>query len=143
MFRPIIVAVAIALLTACGTDDSAESSPASAPVVAETTTTTAAQTVGEDAEEVSGRPLTPTPSEAEALLLEDVVAQLYPGVPEGKAVDWARSTCADMLTGDFTEDEIVARTQQRFAGGDRPDPTAEQAAQIILFIEAGEWCVAE
>lgn len=131
--------VALALIAGCGTsDETAEG--ATSGSTAEATTTTE-QLVGESVEEVTGRPVTPAPDAGAAVLLEDEVASLYPGVPEGKTVDWARSTCSDMLAEDLTDDQIVTRTQQRFAGGDRPDPTPEQAAQIIQFIEAGEWCV--
>ncbi len=70
--------------------------------------------------------------------IEAAVAAIYPGVPEGKATDWAQSTCSDLGKDEAT---LVDNVRQRFAGGDRPDPTPEQAAQILAVIRASGFCV--
>ena len=73
-------------------------------------------------------------------MIEAEVATIYPRVPDGKATDWARSVCADILQDEFADDALTGRIVQRFSGGDRPDPTAEQAAEILRVVRAGGWC---
>lgn len=89
--------------------------------------------------EAAPRPTVPHPPDPDGLA--EQIDQIYPGVPDGKAADWARSTCGDMIDG-VDGDALVARVVARFAGGDRPDPTPEQAAAIIDLVEVGGWCTA-
>lgn len=89
---------------------------------------------------ISETPRTPEPTAEQAAAIESAVADIYPGVPEGKATDWARSTCSDLLRNEFDENELAQRVIMRFSGGDRPDPTSDQALMILAAIESGGWC---
>lgn len=126
------LAAALPLLAACSADE---------PTTAATTTTTV-QASDDDttAAEAAGVPPTPTPSDEQAAELEAAVAAVYPGVPEGKATDWARSTCFDRLRDGLEGDALTERITRRFTGGDRPSPTPEQAEAILAAIDAGGWC---
>ncbi|MCB1255585.1 MAG: hypothetical protein KDB26_00665 [Microthrixaceae bacterium] len=82
---------------------------------------------------------TPRPTLTEARVIEAVVAAIYPGVPDGKAADWAISTCADMREGQ-PDESLVQGIVIRFAGGNRPDPTERQAAAILVVIRSAGFC---
>lgn len=83
--------------------------------------------------------LTPRPSSAQAEQLETEIGAVYPGVPAGKATDWAVDVCRDKLAG-HDPAELLERVQQRYAGGTRPDPTAEQAQAILDAIDRAGFC---
>ncbi len=82
---------------------------------------------------------TPRPTADQAREIEAGVAAVYPGVPEGKATDWAIAVCAD-IRDDKDEATVLRNVSLRYAGGSRPDPTPAQAAQILEVIRAGGWC---
>lgn len=83
---------------------------------------------------------TPRPTVGQAQQIEMAVSAVYPGVPSGKATDWAIYTCSDILDGQ-TEEKLIRIVTTRFAGGTRPDPTATQAATILDIIRASGFCV--
>jgi hypothetical protein len=84
---------------------------------------------------------TQRPTAEQAAAIESGVAAVYPGVPAGKAADWAVSVCSDIVAG--KPDSTVARNVQlRFSGGGRPDPTQAQAEQIVVIIESAGFCSA-
>ena len=82
---------------------------------------------------------TPRPDEATAAELETAIAGIYPGVPDGKATDWAVSTCQQILTG-TPRATLEANVARRYSGGNRPDPTPDQARAILAAIESAGFC---
>lgn len=98
--------VALLLIAACGDDDTA-----TAPTAPPGTTT----------------------AEGADPVLEGQIAAIYPDVPVGKATDWAIALCGDIAAG-MDGDALLERAAARFAGGLRPDPTPEQAAQILEVV---------
>lgn len=82
---------------------------------------------------------TPRPTAAQARLIEEGIASAYPGVPPGKATDWAINTCDEIRSG-RTDEELLDSIQARYAGGDRPDPTRTQAEQILNVIRDIAFC---
>lgn len=122
------LAAALLLSAGCGSDEPAA------------TDTTVQDDDGTTLVEAAGVPPTPTPSDAQAAELEAAVAAIYPDVPEGKAADWARSTCGDMLRDGLEGGPLLERIQRRFTGGDRPEPTTDQAQAILDAVNAGGWC---
>lgn len=128
----VVVAMALLFLAGCGTD---------------TTTQSPAQSTETTKDFVS--PLrvesvlpTPRPDAAEAAALTDAVVAAYPPLAEraDKAVDWSVSVCDDILDG--KPDATVTRNiVLRFAGGDRPEPTPDQAQGILAAVQASGFCV--
>lgn len=82
---------------------------------------------------------TPRPTASEAATIEAGVAAVYPGVPAGKATDWAISVCSDIRAG-RPESSLVRNIQMRYAGGSRPDPTTAQAEQILDIVRSVGFC---
>lgn len=119
MRRNLLVLLAVLALVGCGSSSDDGSSTTEAP--AETLATT------------------PRPDAQAGAELEAAVAAIYPGVPAGKATDWAVSICRDVLDGVAPAD-LVDRTVARFAGGSRPDPTPEQAESIVAAVRAAGFC---
>ena len=83
--------------------------------------------------------LTPRPSSEQAEQLETEISAVYPGVPAGKATDWAVAVCKDKRDG-HDQAELLERIQRRYAGGNRPDPTPEQAQAILDAIARAGFC---
>lgn len=83
---------------------------------------------------------TPRPTTDQAQEIERSVAAFYPGVKAGKSADWAIAVCADILAGK-SDDQLERNVTMRYAGGTRPDPTPEQAQQILAVVRSGGWCV--
>lgn len=71
--------------------------------------------------------------------LEATIAGIYPGVPEGKATDWARDFCG-YTRGNPDPAAVERYVIMKFAGGSRPDPTPEQAQAIIAAVGAAGVC---
>lgn len=61
-------------------------------------------------------------------------------MPAGKYTDWTVALCSDRRGGMTDRAALEARIIVRFAGGDRPDPTPEQAAQMLNVILANDSC---
>lgn len=76
---------------------------------------------------------TPRPTSAQSAVLERRIGAIYPGMPDGKATDWSVSSCMDMRSGEGAE-YVLRNVRLRFAGGTRPDPTPDQAEQIVGVI---------
>lgn len=132
-----LLATACLVLTSCGasSEDSSEGSVETTEAAAVETTVTTQETAE------TTTLTTPTPSDEEAAAIEAGVAGIYPDVPEGKAVDWSRSLCRYVLEGN-EGDQLTNFATQMFAGGDRPDPTPEQANAIVALVQNSSWCVA-
>lgn len=84
---------------------------------------------------------TPRPTADQAAAIESAVAGIYPGVLEGKASDWAISVCDDIRRG-LPAESLLRNATMRYSGGHRPDPTHDQAQQIIDVVQSGGWCSA-
>lgn len=70
----------------------------------------------------------------DAQLAADIGA-VYPGITaERYAVNWSRYLCDDIANG-LAGEALTQRAIDRFAGGSRPDPTPEQAQQIIAIVQ--------
>lgn len=116
-----------------------EEEPENASASEQPTTTTAAPTTTSEATTISA---TPRPNGGQRASLEAELALIYPGAPEGKYADWAVNTCSDMLRG-VAGPELEGNVIHRYSGGSRPDPTPDQARQIIAVIEANGFCTPE
>lgn len=128
--RKIIATSAIALLalTGCSSSDSTEETTTTE---ANATSTTAAVTTS----------TTPTPDTAQSEALVIAVTDVYPGVDYEDVIDNARNICQEILSGKDGA-TLVRNAGMRFAGGDRPDPTEEQARAIVEVVRTSDWCVA-
>lgn len=130
MRRAAAVLFALVLIAAgCGDDDTSSTSSSSTSSSNPATSSPPATVTS-----------TPAPDDDTAAAITAGVDVVYPGVPDGKAVDWARSSCRDRLDG-LDDEQLVGRIVQRFAGGARPDPTPAQAEQILELLELDAWCV--
>lgn len=67
--------------------------------------------------------------------LAAAVEQVYPGLPPGKADDWAAMVCGYVAEGTHDAAAIDRYVRMRFAGGQRPDPSAEQVAALLGIIK--------
>lgn len=133
----IVGAVFIALLVIsalAGDPDKNETADREVTTLADVTTTTTELTAGEVTVST-----TPRPSLGEATSLEAELAAIYPGVPKGKYTDWSVSVCSDLLRG-ITGAELEGNLIYRFSGGTRPDPTPEQARQMLEVISTNGFC---
>lgn len=117
-----------------GPDNDDETAEQQIDTQADVTTTTTELTAGEVTVST-----TPRPSLGEATSLEAELAAIYPGVPEGKYTDWSVSVCSDLLRG-ITGAELEGNLIYRFSGGTRPDPTPEQARQMLDVITTNGFC---
>lgn len=82
-----------------------------------------------------GRPMT-----AEEAGIVVAIDAIYPGIEQPRYIlNWADYLCGDIDEG-LSGEQLRRRAVMRFAGGDRPDPTPAQAAQIIELIESSGWC---
>ena len=82
---------------------------------------------------------TPRPDAQQSAAIEAGVASVYPGLPEGKAAEFAIGVCQDLRQG-WEGAQLRAGTVAHFGGGDRPDPTDEQADQIVEVIRSSGYC---
>jgi hypothetical protein len=113
--------VALFLAAGCGgSSDPAPSAPAPTTTTITATTTSALS----------------YPTAAQRAELEQAIAAIYPGVPDGKAGDWAGDVCSRSTVEGISGQQLLDYVQAKFAGGTRPDPTPEQATEILAEIEA-------
>lgn len=129
-------AVVLVLGAVANAGDDKDSSSTSAPP-ATTTSSTADSTT--TTTPVTLATTVPRPNGGQRASLEAELSAIYPGAPEGKYADWAVSVCSDILRG-ADGAELEGNVILRFSGGSRPDPTPEQARQMIAVIQANGFC---
>lgn len=118
--RSSATALALACLAACSSNAADEP----------TTTTSVPLTVS----------TTPRPNDEQALYLWSDIGNVYESsLDQDQVVDRVVNICQEMLAGK-TQEQLVANTIERFAGGTRPDPTPEQAAAIVEAVRSSGFC---
>lgn len=138
--RLVVVMVAVVLAAGCSSDDIATPSSTSSTFESVAGSMTPDGDVADDAichDLPQG--CTPRPTDEQARVIERQIAAVYPGLPEGKATDWAIYTCDDARRG-MDSEALVEQVTRRYAGGDRPDPVRAQAVAILGVIERSGFC---
>ena len=120
----VVAAVMVGSLASCGDGDETSASRSD-----DSTATTDVTTPGG----------TPRPDAQQSAAIETGVASVYPGLPPGKAAELAIAVCQDLRQG-WEGAQLRLGTVAHFGGGDRPDPTDEQADQIVDVIRSSGYC---
>lgn len=118
------------MLAGCSSDD--DSAPDSASATTAPVDSGSGTDSGSEDGTVSGSPddidLESSPEDVAA-----TIEQYYPGVPADEAEAAAAETCDD-IRNNLLMDDLVAGVIERFSGDGRPDPTTEQAEEILAIV---------